>query len=241
MKSIEQKLKQEIASLKTELDQKLNYITLIQSRNDNNINYINKRLKLLIKSSNIKEYVYNNLYGLGLEIGPGETPFLYNENDTIMEYTDVLNREQLLNSNYATQGNIKLIPNINYICNAINLKNIPDNKYDFVCSSHLFEHLCNPELSIINQLRVLKTNGHILMIFPDHKLCFDKNKPTSTLNELKDSFDKNHISTKYNHHFFYTFELFVEYINYLSKKYNFTFSHPIYIQGMHIHCLIKKG
>jgi len=55
------------------------------------------------------------------------------------------------------------------------LGKLDDEQFDFVYSSHLLEHLDNPELAILNWWRVLKPGGYLILYLPDRDL-FEKRK-----------------------------------------------------------------
>jgi len=49
---------------------------------------------------------------------------------------------------------------------AHDLEEIPDGALDFVYSSHLFEHMEDPERALRSQARVVKPSGHIILVLP---------------------------------------------------------------------------
>lgn len=50
------------------------------------------------------------------------------------------------------------------------LASVPDNHLDFVHSSHCLEHLDEPRQGLVNWLRVVKPNGHVIVTVPDEDL-----------------------------------------------------------------------
>ena len=50
------------------------------------------------------------------------------------------------------------------------LEGVADNSFDFVHSSHCLEHMRNPEEALKNWFRVLKPNGHLVILVPDEDL-----------------------------------------------------------------------
>ena len=79
-----------------------------------------------------------------------------------------------------------------YICEASNLKTIPNENYDFLIASHCLEHCANTLLTIKEWLRVVKKGGALLLILPDRKYTFDHNRHVTTFEHLKDDL-KNEI------------------------------------------------
>lgn len=50
------------------------------------------------------------------------------------------------------------------------LLDIADNSFDFVHSSHCLEHMQDPAQALNNWFRVLKPDGHLLLLIPDEDL-----------------------------------------------------------------------
>ena len=55
------------------------------------------------------------------------------------------------------------------------INGLDDESFDFVYSSHLLEHLPDPELSLKNWWRVLKPGGYLLLYLP-HRDLYEKKK-----------------------------------------------------------------
>jgi len=117
---------------------------------------------------------------------------------------------QVINSldgcNFSTQtvweGSIVEGENYNYfenkkghqfICEASNLKTIPNENYDFLISSHCLKHCANTLKTVNEWLRVIKKGGVILLILPDKRNTFDHKRPVTTFKHLKDDL-KNEIN-----------------------------------------------
>lgn len=59
--------------------------------------------------------------------------------------------------------------------NAQFLKDIEDQSYDFVYSSHTIEHMVYPDVALKNWWRVIKAGGFLLLYLP-HRDLYEKNK-----------------------------------------------------------------
>jgi len=59
-----------------------------------------------------------------------------------------------------------------------------DNKWDFVVSSHVLEHVWDPIKGIKEWIRVIKPGGYVFMIVPHKERTFDKIRKRTTLQEL---------------------------------------------------------
>ncbi|MCK9425667.1 MAG: class I SAM-dependent methyltransferase [Ignavibacteriaceae bacterium] len=55
------------------------------------------------------------------------------------------------------------------------MKSIPDNKYDFVYSSHTLEHMNDAAVALRNWYRVVKKNGYLILYIP-HRDLYEKKK-----------------------------------------------------------------
>ena len=78
-----------------------------------------------------------------------------------------------------------------FIMEASDLKIIPDEKYDFVVSSHLIEHLSNPIKAIFEMKRVVKVGGIVIFVAPHKETTFDHNRKITTLQHMVGDFAKN--------------------------------------------------
>lgn len=57
-------------------------------------------------------------------------------------------------------------------------------QFDFIISSHNFEHLPNPIKFLREASSVLRPDGLVIMAVPDKRTCFDYYRPVSTLAEM---------------------------------------------------------
>lgn len=71
---------------------------------------------------------------------------------------------------------------------ATNLNKIDDNKYDFVISSNVLEHIANPLKALNEFKRVIKKNGFIAIIVPYYKYTFDFKRPVTTIEHIREDF-----------------------------------------------------
>ena len=63
-----------------------------------------------------------------------------------------------------------------------------DARFDYVVSSHNFEHLPDPIRFLQGCEQVLKPDGVLSMAIPDHRYCFDFYRPVTELSEWLDAF-----------------------------------------------------
>ena len=78
-----------------------------------------------------------------------------------------------------------------YICDAIDLSVISSEKYDFVISCNCLEHVANPFRSIKEWLRVIKSNGLLLLVLPRKEGNFDHRRSVTTVYHLQNDYNSN--------------------------------------------------
>ena len=77
-----------------------------------------------------------------------------------------------------------------FICEAINLTRIENERYDFVISAHVIEHIANPLKAILEWKRVLRRGGVILLVCPHKETTFDHRRPITPLDHLIEDYNK---------------------------------------------------
>lgn len=80
-------------------------------------------------------------------------------------------------------------PGFQYITEAAELNNIPNNKYDFLLSCHSLEHMANPIKALKRWHQVLKEKGLLILSLPNKEVTFDSNRPYTTFTHLLDDFN----------------------------------------------------
>jgi SAM-dependent methyltransferase len=68
------------------------------------------------------------------------------------------------------------------------LASVQDETFDFVHSSHCLEHMHNPKEALHHWLRVLKPNGHLVVMIPDEDLYEQGLFPSTNNNDHKWTF-----------------------------------------------------
>ncbi len=80
---------------------------------------------------------------------------------------------------------------VDYIADAHSLPQIPSGSMDYVCASHVLEHLTNPIRAILEWLRILKPGGILWLKIPDKEKTFDRPRKRTTLAHLIEDFKNN--------------------------------------------------
>lgn len=115
--------------------------------------------------------------GRGLEIGPGEHP-LPLEGRELM-YFDMPGAETSIFKRHTLAG----VPIVEG--DAETLDGVPGESFDFVASSHVLEHCKRPISTLRNWCRVLRPRGILWIAVPLKDECFDRDRPTVTLQHLQ--------------------------------------------------------
>jgi len=128
---------------------------------------------------------------IGLEIGgpsfSGKT--LYKNAATI---DNVIFSKNTVWSNHTNEYNYYPNKKGRVIINdAVDISHVQDECYDFVFSSHSLEHIANPLKAVKEWLRVIKSNGHIIIIVPEKSRCFDHKRNYSKFSTLLSQYEKN--------------------------------------------------
>ena len=74
---------------------------------------------------------------------------------------------------------------------AVNISSVKDETYDFYFSAHSLEHVANPLKAIREALRVIKNDGHIMVVVPEKSVCFDHKRSYSKFSSLLSQYEKN--------------------------------------------------
>jgi len=146
----------------------------------------------LIKSSIIHQS--------GIEIGGPSPVFKKGSFLPLYPYIDHLD-----NCNFSTQTlwNEKLTEGLCYVYHpkkqqgyqfihdGVDLASIQSDSYDFLLSSHVLEHIANPIKALKEWKRIVKHNGHLILLLPHKEGTFDHNRPTTSLTHLIEDYEHN--------------------------------------------------
>ena len=88
---------------------------------------------------------------------------------------------------------------VHHVTDADNLFFAEDESLDFVCSSHVTEHIANPLKAIAEWKRVIKKGGVIYVGVPDKRHTFDHKRSRTPLSHLIDDYEKGVDQTDKTH------------------------------------------
>ena len=127
--------------------------------------------------------------GRGVEVGAGPRPFPIPEHASCV-YGDIRDGEELTKY-FANDGSPPPA-----MIDAQTFSGIADNQFDFAISAHVIEHLQDPLGSIANTMRVLKPSGIFVLIVPDMRYTFDRNRTPTPIEHLLQDWRDGGASTK---------------------------------------------
>lgn len=126
-----------------------------------------------------------HLAGIGVELGPGHQPFPAEHPGTKVRYVD----------RWGPEDQRRLFPEIadaigfvepEFVCNldTDRLSPLADESQDFVIASHVLEHVAEPLGLLIDIWRVLRPGGVALLMLPDRRRTFDREREPTPLEHL---------------------------------------------------------
>jgi len=125
-----------------------------------------------------------HLEGTGLELGPGHQPFPMPRN-VELRYVDRWSPE------HSRDLYPELGPEVHFLAPDVvadfdvdRLAMIESGSEDFVVCSHVLEHLADPIGFLEEIQRVLRRGGVMILVLPDRRRTFDRDRPATTLEHL---------------------------------------------------------
>lgn len=123
-----------------------------------------------------------------LEIGPAHNGTLPRRDGFDTRNLDYLDREGLVQK-YAAfeQYDPADIEEVDYVLEAgATYSEVIDERFDVVLASHVLEHSISL-IDFLNECAAITTPaGHVALVVPDHRFCFDRFRPRSSLSRVID-------------------------------------------------------
>jgi SAM-dependent methyltransferase len=133
--------------------------------------------------------ITNNKFGV--EIG-GPSPLATNIYENANSIDNIIFSKNTIWSNHTDIYNYYKNKTGNVIINdTVNISHVKNDCYDFCLSCHSLEHIANPLKAINEWLRIIKNNGHIIIIVPEKSFCFDHKRNYSKFSTLLLQYEKN--------------------------------------------------
>jgi len=130
----------------------------------------------------------------GLEVSPDMNPIVRTTSNVSMEYLDVCSTQELRDRALDRGRALSDVPDIDYHLEYHRpiSECVKGNKYDFVVSSHVIEHIPNLIGHFEQVNDVLVPNGLYAFLVPDKDLCFDTLKSATSLGQLIEAHIERH-------------------------------------------------
>ena len=86
-----------------------------------------------------------------------------------------------------------------YVIDTTDLNKIASNKYDFILSSHVIEHIANPIKALFEWIRILKNEGILLIVLPHKDGTFDHKRNVTPFMHLIEDYNNQTDETDLTH------------------------------------------
>lgn len=113
--------------------------------------------------------------GKGIEIGSGGAPMV--KGSMLVDIIDTFSHD--------------LPYKVDYFADAHDLREIESSSLDYVCASHVLEHMTNPIKAVREWVRILKPGGIMWLRIPDKRKTFDRERERTRLGHLIEDFERN--------------------------------------------------
>lgn len=132
-----------------------------------------------------------HLAGRGVELGPGHVPFPVPYPGASVRYVDRWEPDEN-RALFRELGDDAPFPVPDVVCNldVDGLGALDDASEDFVIASHVLEHVANPLALLTDIHRVLRPGGVVLILLPDRRLTFDRDRLPTPLAHLVDEHER---------------------------------------------------
>ncbi len=124
-----------------------------------------------------------------LEIGPFNAPLKKGAN---VKYFDVLDKQGLIARAQSIGFETSNIPHVDFVSAEGNLATVHE-KFDFVLSSHVFEHQPNLIKHLTDIHNLLEDEGYYCLLVPDKRYCFDHFIPETNLAQIVEANINNNV------------------------------------------------
>jgi SAM-dependent methyltransferase len=134
----------------------------------------------------LRDISTSRLGGSGIEFGAGTSPMGVPLHCDV-KYADLFSQQDLHARAYTAQGQ-DFVP-LTYVMGMEDMSAVPDASLDFVIACHVIEHLRNPLRAFEQVYRKLKPGGQYVLIVPDYRRIFDRDRALTPLEHLVEDFE----------------------------------------------------
>jgi SAM-dependent methyltransferase len=140
-----------------------------------------------------------HLVGSGIEVGPGHHPLVESNGWLAVRYVDRWQPDRNAELFPELEGETFTKPDLVVDLNRDALGPVPSTSEDFIVCSHVLEHLANPLRAIDDFHRVLRPGGTLLILLPDRRRTFDKDRPPTELGHVVEHFEAGDVEVDDEH------------------------------------------
>ncbi|CAM8635701.1 AdoMet_MTases domain containing protein [Oxalobacteraceae bacterium] len=146
----------------------------------------------------IKKYILK--HHKGIEVSPWHNPIVAKKEGYNVQILDIFDTPTLIERFKAdtkvAKKNVDNIEHVDFVESALNIDKVVDEinglgTYDYIISSHNFEHLPNPIKFLQSSAKVLKVGGHLSMAIPTKIYTFDYFRRLTTTADFLEMFFEN--------------------------------------------------
>lgn len=152
----------------------------------------------MTRQQHITKYISKAMRGI--EIAPWHSPIVPKRegfNCVTLDFFDTATlRQRAKDDPQVDDALIERIEDVEIVGSAVDIERLVEARgelgtFDYIISSHNFEHLPNPVKFLQGCSQVLKPDGMLSMAVPDKRGCFDYFKPYSTTADFIEAFFEN--------------------------------------------------
>ena len=154
----------------------------------------------MTRQQHITKYISKAMRGI--EIAPWHSPIVPKRegyNCVTLDFFDTATLHQRAKDDPQVNDTLlERIEDVDIVGSAVDIKSLVEARgelgaFDYIISSHNFEHLPNPVKFLQGCSEVLKPDGMLSMAVPDKRGCFDYFKPHSTTADFIEAFFENRL------------------------------------------------
>ena len=136
----------------------------------------------------LRELSACTLEGNGIEFGAGTAPFCIPPRCEVA-FADFFPEAQLRDRSYQSQLEASAdFADLSWITSIEQISGVSNDSQDFIVACHVIEHTRNPIKAIRRCFECLKPNGKLVLVVPDKRLTFDKDRALTPLAHLIDDY-----------------------------------------------------
>lgn len=141
-----------------------------------------------------------------LEIGPSYNPILPKSQGYRVAIMDHASRSALVEKYAAFGLDTSKVEEVDYVTTDLASIASADTVFDLIVASHVIEHVTDFIKFINDCERLLVEGGHVILIVPDKRHCFDVFRPVTTPGAMVDAYcseRKLHIGGLFDHYSYF--------------------------------------